>query len=57
MLAGAASVIPMYYQRTLVQYIISQQNGDQYTYFWIIVGVIVFRYFIFNVKINIFSTW
>lgn len=49
LMAGAASVVIIYYQQTLAKYIITQTPDQQYKWFGIIVGCIVFRFLAFNV--------
>jgi 4-hydroxybenzoate polyprenyltransferase len=48
-MAGAASVVIIYYQQTLAKYIITQTVDQQYKWFGIIVGMIIFRFLVFNV--------
>lgn len=49
LMVGAASVVVIYYQQTLAKYIITQTSNEQYKWFGIIVGCIVFRFLAFNV--------
>jgi hypothetical protein len=45
-------VVVIYYQQTLARYIITQTAGNQYTWFGIIIGCIIFRFLVFNVRVG-----
>ncbi len=54
---GGISVVPPYFQQTLVKAIINGSTDQNYTYFGIILGISVLRFFLFNVSKTLYSFW
>jgi hypothetical protein len=49
-LTGMLSLLPPYFQQSLIKQIINGKDSQQYIYFGIIVCASIFRFLIFNVQ-------